>query len=281
MAAEFYIEDTSENEKPACVQSGLGEVALSPGSTYIDQEVRRMEIDEIIARLVQRGVLDSNSASLERAGTVLEWADNAMSEFAEFKSVLGDNVPTGLASYMRENSMSAEEYGSTYSEEVNRHVKAFTVSCLNEMMPRIKTQCSELYERLRAEGVKRENYVYYHDHHNFAVIMTDGLQIHYLPIENATSQHVGVVDMRGITGEYRPENETIAITAFLDGLRCTIKCNKVSGDGVVGFRQIDGSLLESWILSTEESSNIQKQSTHAAGLRHSMGRWVTDSLNAA
>jgi hypothetical protein len=131
------------------------------------------------------------------------------------------------------------------------------------------------------EGVKRENYVYYHDHHNFAVIMTDGLQIHYLPIENATSQHVGVVDMRGITGEYRPENETIAITAFLDGLRCTIKCNKVSGDGVVGFRQIDGSLLESWILSTEESSNIQKQSTHAAGLRHSMGRWVTDSLNAA
>jgi len=130
-------------------------------------------------------------------------------------------------------------------------------------------------------GVKRENYVYNYDRTNFAVMMTDGSQIHYLPIENASSQHVGVVDVRGITGKYHPENETIAITAFLQGLRCTISCNYVSGDGVVAFRQQDGAQIESWILDAEESKTIHQESIQPITTRQSVGHWAIESLGIA
>lgn len=127
------------------------------------------------------------------------------------------------------------------------------------------------------EGVKRENYLYNSARKNFCVKLTDGLQVYNLQVESASSQHVGAV----INGKYYPENETIEITFLSGGLRHAVMFNRVSGDGVVYFRQKDGTLSVGWILGKEESQEIHQQSTRRDNLRQMVGHWATDLLASA
>ncbi len=135
----------------------LRDGARAASISAIDNELCGIERDEILERLVERAIIETTDSSLERAETVLLWADSAMRSFVGYKSVLGIRVPTSLADYMRENSMTASEHGEAYSAEVNQRIDACVARCMAECLPRIDADAESLYECLCADGVNAVN----------------------------------------------------------------------------------------------------------------------------
>lgn len=137
-------------------QARHGEV-LAKDIGAVDSTLRTIERDTILNKLTTRGIIDMCDSSIERAESVLLWADHLMEPFVDYEDILGAPIATSLAHYMRENTMTTEEYGQAYSNEVKRRTAIFVDWCMREQLPRINAQADVMFERLCDEGVDKVN----------------------------------------------------------------------------------------------------------------------------